>query len=154
MGNEHTTRLALLAALGSACVGPTDPAADPATNAAPEAALRLPVIAPVGLPIDLDASASLDADHDPLTYFFEVGDGTAAVHSGTAIVSHTYEAAGLYTVYVRAIDLDGAEGNAAQDITVIDEYPAVPDYCHEAVDCVVGDECSAGVCYSNGGGLD
>lgn len=141
-------------ALFDGCVGPTDPATDNGVNAAPQAALRLPVIGPVRAPIVFDASASTDADHDPLTYVFDAGDGSAAVQVSTPTVTHVYESPGLYSVYLRVMDLDGAESTAAQDISVIDEYPAAPDYCGTAADCVVGDECMEGVCYTNGGGLD
>jgi len=123
-------------------------------NVPPEASLRTPVIAPVGRPVPIDASASSDANADPLTFVFEFNDGTLPQRSAEPLVYHTFTAEGLYSVRVRVIDLLAAEAVAAQDIAVRAEYPAIPDFCDKASDCVVGSECDHGVCYATGGALE
>ncbi len=122
-------------------------------NSPPEAALRAPVIAPIGVPIRLDASAAIDLDGDPLTYTFEFGDGSEALASPSPVVEHTFDHAMLVTVAVRVRDLFNAEAWAEQDIALRADYPSPPDFCDANRPCVVGDECAAGICYANGGGL-
>ncbi len=136
----------------SGCAGPDD---DPTRlNGPPRAALRAPVIAPLGTPVAFDAGASVDPDGDPLTFIFQLNDGGEAVHSADPRILYSFSREALITVVVYAIDLHGAEGAAAQDVSVRGDYPAQPDYCDALHPCVVGDECDAGVCYANGGSLD
>ncbi len=122
-------------------------------NQAPIAGLRAPVIAPVGLPATFDASASFDPDGDPLTYAFSFGDAPPLV-SAEPVVQHVFEADGLYTVLVRVMDLRGGRAAAQQDVSVREEYPEPPSFCAAPEDCVVGDECDAGVCYTTGGAIE
>jgi hypothetical protein len=57
-------------------------------------------------------------------------------------------------VQLRAIDLHGAEGLALQDVTARQEYPSSANFCQQASDCAVGDECRGGVCYASGGAIE
>lgn len=144
---------ACLAMVFAGCLAPEDPSKD-ADNTAPFASLRAPVIAPADKPVPLDAGESFDEEGGPLLYVFELGDGSHPLESSDALVTPTFQSAGLYTVLLRVIDSAGLEGHAEQDITVRLEYPEPPDFCEVSEDCVVGDLCEAGVCYSLGGTLD
>ncbi len=129
-------------------------------NSKPIAALRAPVIAAVGASVMLDASLSFDPDADPLTFIFDVLGYSAPGYTGQSIETNSAElvyafpAEGIYTIRVNVRDLHGDIAVATQDVTVRAEYPDPPDFCRVAPDCSVGDECSGGVCYSNGGGID
>lgn len=148
-------RLTLVALASTlACAGGVDEAGGTRHNTPPAAALKAPVIAPMGRGVTLDASASADADGDPLSYVFELNDGSESFPTAEPVISHTFSSAGLFTVVVRVIDLHGDETRAAQDIAVRAEYPEVPDFCEASADCVVGDVCEGGVCYSLGGEID
>jgi PKD repeat protein len=69
------------------------------------------------LTAELDATASADADGDLASYVWDFGDG--ATDSGTeAVVSHTYPAAGTYTVTLTVTDDDGAVATATERVTV------------------------------------
>lgn len=131
----------------------------PAENEAPVAHLRAPVIAPVGQAITLDASQSFDPNTGPLNYRFDFagfisGEATLSpVLSSNPVVSVALPAQGLYTVHLLVTDLHGATASAIQDITAREDYPDPPAFCVVASDCPVGDECTEGVCYANGGGL-
>ncbi len=136
------------------CVGLDEDPGLHARTAPPDASLRTPVIAPVGQPVLLDASASVDRAGRALSFVFEVSDGTEPVRSTEPAIQHVFARQGLFTVHVRVVDAAGQEAHAAQDIIVRADYPDHPEFCQKASDCVVGDECDAGVCYSTGGALD
>lgn len=125
-----------------------------ARNTPPVSSLRAPVIAPAGYAVVVDASASLDPEGDALTFVFDFGDGAGPVRSAEATLSHVFNDEGLYSVSVRVIDASGAESVATQDIAVRLDFPDPPDFCETSSDCVVGDECTAGICYSVGGAVD
>ncbi len=144
---------ALLLLLGG-CQSLDDEVTPPKNNTPPEAALRVPVIAPLGVPVSIDASASLDPDGEPLTFVFSFTPSGETVSSAEPLIQHAFAARGVHSVLVRVLDLRGAEGLATQDISVRDEYPDPPDFCAGAEDCVVGDECEAGVCYVTGGTIE
>jgi hypothetical protein len=83
-------------------------------DAPPAAALVVTVAGPASLAVTADASASSDTDATPIaTYRFDFGDGTPPVgpQSG-ALASHTYGAAGTYTVTVVVTDLAGLTSSA------------------------------------------
>ena len=145
--------VAALAGLAG-CLGFEEDPGVHSRTAPPEASLRTPVIAPVGQPVLLDASGSADRAGRALTYVFDVSDGTDAVRSTDPVIPHVFAHQGLFSVHVRVIDAAGQEAHAVQDIVVRSDYPDHPDFCRKASDCVVGDECEAGVCYSTGGALD
>jgi len=144
-------------------------------NTPPRAELRAPLIAPLGtggscstdadcLPprgcdnasggvcaVRLDASQSLDPDADPLSYQFQFNDGSESASSASAVAYHDFASEGVYEVVVRVTDLHGAEGLAAQDVSVRADYPDPPDFCSPRQPCVAGYTCLQGVCYSDGG---
>ncbi|OGQ89154.1 MAG: hypothetical protein A2289_17410 [Deltaproteobacteria bacterium RIFOXYA12_FULL_58_15] len=103
--------------------------------------------------VRFDASESFDPDNDPLTYVFQWGDGSEALHSTNPVVFHDFAREAIVTVTVRAIDIHGEESVAAQDVSIRDEYPADPFFCDDTTTCVVGDICVRGVCYTTGGTL-
>jgi hypothetical protein len=142
-----------LAIVLTACVGP-DEEASLRPNHAPQAALRVPIIAPVGAAVTIDAGASLDADGELLTYVFSFTPGGEIVSSTDPIIHHAFTQRGVHSVMVRVIDARGGESAASQDISVRDSIPEPPDFCATADDCVVGDECDAGVCYVTGGMIE
>jgi PKD repeat protein len=67
------------------------------------------------LSIQVDASTSFDPDGDTMTYQWDFGDGTFL--SGM-IASHTYAAAGDYTVQLTVTDTGGETATALQTVTV------------------------------------
>lgn len=144
--------VSLPVALG-ACLGVEDEIAS-AGHTPPEASLRTPVIAAAGVTVLLDASASIDRDGDPLVYVFELDDGTAPQRTTEPVLAHLFTAPGLYTVRVRVVDPAGNESIAAQDVAVRTELPTPLNFCEKESDCIVGDECEAGMCFSTGGALE
>ena len=138
--------------LCSACATPDDDLVR--GNTPPQAALRAPVIAPLGLPVRFDASSSMDLDGDLLSYVFQWNDGSEATATPDTIAFHTFDRVALVTVVVEVLDIRNAEARAEQDVSIRADYPDVPDFCDTSRPCVVGDECDAGVCYSNGGSID
>lgn len=149
-------RISLLVSIVAmaACANDIDSVDREPFNSAPIALLRTPVIAPTDAPVLLDASESFDPESDALTFIFEPNDGSDPITSADPVIEHVFAGPGLFTVVLRAVDFYGLEGLAAQDVTVRTEYPDPPDFCETTPDCVVGDLCEAGVCYSTGGTLD
>jgi prepilin-type N-terminal cleavage/methylation domain-containing protein len=87
------------------------------SNNAPLASFTsTPQPATVGLPVAFGGSASADPDGDPLTYFWQYGDGPGV--TGTVTMSHTYTAAGAYTAHLTVTDPGGLSSTATQVITV------------------------------------
>ena len=90
-------------------------------NQAPAAAFT---VSAADLAIGVDGSGSTDADGSLASHEWTFGDGG----SGTgAVVSHTYAAAGTYTVRLTVTDDDGATGSVEQVVTVtappVDQAP-------------------------------
>ncbi len=144
--------LLITGAFGSGCLGFEDDSASLEQHPPPEASLRVPVIAPVGAPVTIDASASSDAFGITI-YVFDFNDGTEPLTATEPIVQHVFARQGLYSVQVTVQNQSGMSAMAAQDIAVRDDYPSEPAFCATAADCVVGDECAGGVCFSTGGDL-
>ncbi|SCL35191.1 PKD repeat-containing protein [Micromonospora rhizosphaerae] len=69
------------------------------------------------LSCSFDASASSDSDGTIQGYSWDFGDG-ATFGSDTSAATHTYPAAGTYTVRLEVIDDAGAFDNVAQAVTV------------------------------------
>lgn len=67
--------------------------------------------------VQFDASDSHDPDDDPLTFFWQFGDGESAT---TAAVNHTFQQAGEYTTLVEISD---NRGGAAIDSVIITVNP-------------------------------
>ncbi|MDQ3871240.1 MAG: PKD domain-containing protein, partial [Chloroflexota bacterium] len=67
------------------------------------------------LAVMLDAGASFDPNAgDTLTYEWSFGDGTPAVTTSAAAVTHTYAAPGTYTAELRVRDREGARSLPAR----------------------------------------
>ncbi len=92
----------------------TPGAEPPPTNAAPTAAF---VVSTADLTVHLDASASDDPDGSIAAYAWTFGDGATA-SSSSPTVSHTYAAAGTYTVGLTVTDDDAATDGASQPVQV------------------------------------
>ncbi|NOZ52112.1 MAG: S8 family serine peptidase [Gammaproteobacteria bacterium] len=76
---------------------PVTAAINIAQNTVPVAVIGGPQAGNAGVPVVFNGSASNDADGDSLTYRWSFGDGTTDTTSG-AMPSHTYTAAGTYSV--------------------------------------------------------
>jgi len=79
------------------------------------------------LSIMFDASSSTDADGDLLTYTWDFGDNTTDVGVTS---SHTFTAAGDYTVQLTVFDSNGGSDSTITIITVTDEIGTVPNDCN------------------------
>ncbi len=73
----------------------------PAGNAAPVAAFVSAASVVAGVPLPLDASASRDADNDPLTYSWSMGNGQ---RGGGQNIAAVFDSAGSYTVRLTVDD--------------------------------------------------
>ncbi|MFI7589617.1 PKD domain-containing protein [Spongisporangium articulatum] len=83
-----------------------------AANQAPTAAFTA---TPTALAVAFDGSGSTDADGTVASYAWDFGDNT----TGTGVApSHTYAAAGTYTVKLTVTDDKGATGVLSQNVTV------------------------------------
>ncbi len=89
----------------------------PLADAGPDQTVRW------GDPVTLDAAGSLDPDGDPLAFEWDLGDGTQA---RGPVVSHTYAAAGTYTVTLTVVAGDRRAVDTAQ-VTVVATEPTVLD---------------------------
>ena len=90
----------------------------PAPNTAPVASVVAPAEAKEkGDAVVLDASGTVDADGDKLSYVWDFGDGTADYTTG-ATVEHVFRADGDLTVTVVAVDARGETHSASSPITV------------------------------------
>jgi PKD repeat protein len=87
-------------------------AAQAPVNTAPAAAFTSAVD---GLAVSVDGSSSADAEGPVAAYAWDFGDGS----TGAGVTaSHTYAAAGDYTVKLTATDAAGATGQATKVVTV------------------------------------
>ena len=84
-----------------------------------------PSFGPAPLTVAFDASGSTDANHDTLSYAWDL-DGDGAYDDGTGVTeSRTYTAAGNVTVGLRVTDPMGAAGTATQTVAVANTPPTV-----------------------------
>ncbi len=67
--------------------------------------------------VDFDATATLDPDHDSLTYHWDLGDGHKKI-TLTEFTSHVYGSPGTYQVTLIASDKWGGSDTARQDVIV------------------------------------
>jgi hypothetical protein len=79
-----------------------------------------------GEPVGFDGSASYDANQDPLVYRWEWGDGTGELITTTAVASHTFTNAGVYTVTLEVTDDDGSAGEISHAVSIGFYYTYLP----------------------------
>ncbi len=92
----------------------------------PVAALTLtPTSGSAPLLVSADASGSNDPQGQTLSYSFDFGDGTTLSGQPGAVASHTYDAAGTYTVTVTARNTSGLTGTASRSVAVAAPPPPV-----------------------------
>jgi len=96
---------------GTAPTPPTTPPTTPA-NTAPTAAFTATTDA---LTVSVDGAGSTDADGTVAAHAWEFGDGSTG---NGATASHTYTAAGTYTVALTVTDDKGATARTQQTVTV------------------------------------
>lgn len=94
----------------------TDPDAGvpPTVNSAPTAAFTH---TKDGLKVDVDGAGSSDSDGSIASFAWQFGDPAGSVGTG-AKASHTYAAAGTYTVRLTVTDDDGATATVTHEVTV------------------------------------
>jgi PKD repeat protein len=98
----------------------------PAPEAAPHAALTVsPSSGRPPLAVTADASTSTDTDATPIaSYRFDFGDGAVVGPQSNALATHTYTAAGSYTIKVTATDTVGNASSSASASVVVDALTA------------------------------
>lgn len=121
---DHVVALAVTDGEAAATATATVTATRP--NAAPVAAFEA---TGSHLSWSFDAGASADADHDELTYAWDLGDGVTA--SGPT-VGHEYAAAGDYIVSLTVDDGRGGTSTATSTLTVTDPPAPEPEPAPEA----------------------
>jgi PKD repeat protein len=94
----------------------------PAVNSPPSANANGPYSGFVGDAIVFDGSGSVDPDGIIVRYDWEFGDGTTLGDAGPA-PSHTYAAAGDYTVILTVTDDMGATDSAPADVAIGEPLP-------------------------------
>ena len=94
-GKRYRLKITVSNAVPSACEG------DPPPNQSPTAVVGGPTTGTVGASLSFSGSNSSDPDSDPLSYSWTFGDGGTG--SGES-ASHTYQAAGVYTVTLTVDD--------------------------------------------------
>jgi Tol biopolymer transport system component/PKD repeat protein len=73
-----------------------------------------------GLTCSFDGSGSSDSDGTITNYTWNFGDGTTG---SSAALSHTYAAAGTYTVMLTVTDNGGSTGALSQSVTIVNAPP-------------------------------
>ncbi|MDX6327111.1 MAG: hypothetical protein QOK15_3465 [Nocardioidaceae bacterium] len=92
---------------------------------APTAKLALtPTSGTAPVVVAADASASTDPQGETLKYAFEWGDGATTAAQSSPNASHTFDAAGTYTVTMTTTNTDGLSSVATQAVTVAEAAKA------------------------------
>jgi PKD repeat protein len=98
-------------------IGATCPVIPPPPNQPPVASFTMSATeVNVKESVDFDASGSSDPDGIIVSYHWDFGDGTTG--SGVTI-SHSWTAAGTYTVTLTVTDDDGASDSMSQTVKVV-----------------------------------
>jgi hypothetical protein len=100
---------------GGSLPPPPPPPPAPPVNAVPVASFAAASAVVAGVPLPLDASASTDADNDPLTYSWNMGDGQRGGGQKIAVV---FDTAGNFTVRLTVDDGRGGVHSVDKAITV------------------------------------
>ncbi len=89
-------------------------------NVPPEACFTVDPAAPsAGDPVTFDAACSSDPEDQPLTFFWDFGDGSSEEQTTALSVSHTYAAQGSYAVELMVSD--GVKQDTATQQVVVSE---------------------------------
>jgi PKD repeat protein len=99
--------------VGTQRTGTVDLPLPPTPNVPPVAVLGVDCL---HLNCQVDGSDSTDSDGAVVGYAWDLGDGTTAT---SALVDHTYAAAGTYTVRLTVTDDDGATAVVTNALTVV-----------------------------------
>lgn len=86
---------------------------------APTAAFTIAPSHPaVGQPVSFDGSSSSDPDGTVASYSWDFGDGNSITGPNAATPSHSYGAAGVYTVTLRVTDTSGVSSSTTRQVPV------------------------------------
>ncbi len=101
-------------------LGATATATQNVTVNQPTAAFTVSAPSPgPNVPVSFDASASSDPDAAISDYSWDFGDGTPVQDAGTtATITHSFSAAGTYTVKLTATDALGLPGTISQQVVI------------------------------------
>lgn len=121
-------------------------------NSAPVTTAGGPYAADEATPLSLDLSAA-DADGDPLTFTWDLGDGTTGTGSAPP-TGHTYADDGVYTVSVTATDGFGGSHTATATATIANVAPTLGLITAPVDPQPVGAAITVNAAYSDPGTLD
>lgn len=116
--SSSATQFPMVVSVDDLVVGPP-PGTPPPPNADPEASFTSSC---AGLTCSFNGSASTDPDGTITSYAWTFGDGQTG--SGP-VVSHTYAAAGSYTVVLTVTDNQGATDTATASVSVAPQPPTL-----------------------------
>ena len=91
-------------------------------NHAPEASFITPQIIKEGEQALFDGGSSSDPDGDPLSCYWDFGDGSSA-HDEEWVIHHSFPDDGVYTITLTATDQYGESHSVSREINVINAAP-------------------------------